>query len=169
VTATTIPRSKLLFARVVVGLMAAFVIGGILWYGMAPDTLARVWQNLVDRPGGPMVFRFFLQPTMAAIAAFIGGMKDARLGRTPFMQTVLTNPAERRGRIDEAMVDTSRIMLLGLIMDGIYQVIEFDVFHPAEAVIITLLLALLPYLVLRGLVARVARRWVGPGSAKGAR
>ena len=79
-----IPRSKLLFARVVVGLMAAFVLGGILWYGLAPETLARVWQNLVDRPGGPMVFRFFLQPTMATIAAVLGGMKDARLGRAPF-------------------------------------------------------------------------------------
>ncbi len=164
-----IPRSKLLFARVVVGLMVAFVLGGILWYGLAPETLARVWQNLVDRPGGPMVFRFFLQPTMATIAAVLGGMKDARLGRTPFVQTVLTIPTERAGRINEAMVDTSRIMLLGLIMDGIYQHIEFDTFHPAEAVIITLLLAFLPYLLLRGLVARVARRWVGPGSAKGAR
>ena len=161
-----IPRSKIVFARVVVGLMAAFVLGGIVWYGLAPETLARVWQNLVDRPGGPMVFRFFLQPTMATIAAVLGGIKDARLGRAPFFQTVLTNPAKRAGRLDEAMVDTSRIMLLGLIMDGIYQYIEFDTFHPAEAVIITLLLAFLPYVLLRGLVARVARRWVGPGTAK---
>jgi hypothetical protein len=161
-----IPRSKLLFARVVVGLMASFALGGVLLYGLAPETLARVWQNLVDRPGGPMLFRFFLQPTMAAIAATLVGIKDARLGRTPFMQAVLSNPAERAGRLDEAMVDTSRIMLLGLIMDTIYQVIEFDTFHPGEAAIITLLLALLPYLVLRGLVARVARRWVGPQSAK---
>jgi len=164
-----IPRSKLLFARVVVGLMVAFVLGGILWYGLAPENFARLWQNLTDRPGGPMVFRFFLQPTMVTIAAVMGGMKDARLGRTPFLHTVLTNPAERAGRLNEAMVDTSRIMLLGLVMDGIYQYIEFDTFHPAEAVIITLLLAFLPYLLLRGLVARVARRWVGPGTAKGAR
>jgi hypothetical protein len=47
--------------------------------------------------------------------------------------------------------------------------IEFDSFHPGEAVIVTLLLAFLPYLLLRGLVARVARRWVGPATAKGAR
>ena len=33
------------------------------------------------------------------------------------------------------MVDTARILLLGLIMDGIYQYIEFDTFHPGEAVI----------------------------------
>ena len=164
-----IPRSKLLFARVVVGLMAAFVLGGILWYGLAPENFVRLWQNLVDRPGGPMLFRYFLQPTMATITAVLIGVKDARLGRTPFWQTVLTNPAERAGRLEEAVVDTSRIMLLGLVMDGIYQYIEFDTFHPAEAVIITLLLAFLPYLLVRGLVACVARRWVGPDSAKGAR
>jgi hypothetical protein len=162
-------RSKLLFARVVVGTMAAFALGGIAWYGLSPETLARVWQNLVDRPGGPMLFRFFLQPTMATIAGVLGGLNDARLGRTPFMQAVLGRPAERAGRVDEAMVDTSRIMLLGLVMDAIYQRIEFDTFHPGEAVIVTLLLAFLPYVAVRGVVTRVARRWVGPGTAKGAR
>ena len=164
-----VTKSQVFLARLVVGLIVAFVVAGLVWYGFSAEVRARLWQNLFERPGGPMVFRFFLQPTMATIAAFMGGMKDARLGRTPFMQTVLTNPAERRGRLDEAMVDTSRIMLLGLVMDGIYQYIEFDTFHPAEAVMITLLLAFLPYLLLRGLVARVARLWIGPGTAKGAR
>jgi hypothetical protein len=46
-------------------------------------------------------------------------------------------------------------------MDAVYQFIEFDSFHPAEAVIIALLLAFVPYVVLRGLVTRIARRWVG--------
>jgi len=164
-----IPRSKLLFARAVVGLMVAFVLGGILWYGLTPENLVRLWQNLVERPDGPMVFRFFLQPVMATITAILVGVKDARQGRTPFLQTVLTSPAERAGRLNEAMVDTSRIMLLGLVMDGIYQYIVFDTFHPGEAVIITLLLAFLPYLLLRGPAARVARWWVGQGAAKGAR
>lgn len=164
-----IPASKLLFARIIVGVMVAFVLGGILWYGLAPETLARFWQNLVDRPGGPMLFRFFLQPTMATIAAVLDGIKDARLGRAPFWVTVLRDPARRTRRIDEALVATSRIMLLGLVMDTIYQVIEFDAFKPAEAVAITLLLALVPYLLLRGLVARVARRWVGPGTTKAGR
>ena len=50
-------------------------------------------------------------------------------------------------------------LLLGLAMDGIYQAIEFKTFHPAEAVIIALLLAFVPYLLLRGLFARAARWW----------
>jgi hypothetical protein len=116
---------------------------------------------MLDRPGGPFVFRFILQPIMATVAALRDGINDARIGRAPFLWTVLTDPSQRRGRLDEAVIATSRIALLGLAIDMIYQVIEFEAFHPAEAVIIALLLAFVPYLVLRGLVARIAGRWVG--------
>ncbi len=129
----------------------------------------RIWQNLLDRPGGPFVFRFILQPIMATMAALRDGIHDARTGRAPFLWTVLTDPARRRGRLDEALVATSRIVLLGLAIDTVYQYIEFETFHPAEALIIALLLAFVPYLVLRGLVTRVARRWVGRGSASDSR
>lgn len=155
-----IPRRRLLFARLVIGVMAAFVIGGIAWYGVAPETVGRVWHNLLNRPDGPLVFRMFLQPTMAAIAAVLNGLEDARLRRPPFWVAVLRHPELRWRRLNEATVATSRIMLLGLVMDGIYQYIEFDAFHPVEAVAITLALAFLPYVLLRGLVSRMARRYV---------
>ena len=67
------------------------------------------------------------------------------------------------------MIATARIILLGLIMDAIYQFIEFKTFHPAEAVIIALLLAFVPYVVLRGMIARIARWWIGRGSAGASR
>lgn len=164
-----IPRSRLLLARLVTGLMAALVVGGIAWYGVAPETLGRVWQNLVDRPGGPFVFRFVLQPIMAALAALRAGIRDARAGRAPFLETVLTDPAQRRSRLDEALVATARIILLGLAIDTVYQVIEFETFHPVEAVIIALLLAFLPYVLLRGVITRIARRWIGAKSTGGKR
>jgi hypothetical protein len=154
-----VSNSQVMLARVVVGLMAAFVIGGLIWYGFSADVRARLWQNLFERPGGPMVFRFFLQPTMAAIAAWRDGVNDARTGRTPFFAGALTDPTQRAVRLNEALVATARIILLGLVIDGIYQAIEFKTFHPAEAVIIALLLAFVPYLLLRGLFARAARRW----------
>lgn len=31
------------------------------------DGLSRIGEHLVDRPGGPMSFRFILQPVMASI------------------------------------------------------------------------------------------------------
>jgi hypothetical protein len=154
-----VTKSQVFLARLVVVLMVVFVVAGLILYGFSAEVRARLWQNLFERPGGPMVFRFFLQPTMAAIAAWRDGVDDARTGRSPFFVGALTDPAQRTVRLNEALVATARIILLGLVMDGIYQAIEFKSFHPAEAVIIALVLAFLPYLVLRGLIARAARWW----------
>jgi len=160
-----VSRSKLLIARLVVVLMVAFVVIGLAQYGLSAEVRARVWQNLLERLSGPMTFRFILQPIMATIAALLDGVKDARTGRAPFLETVLTNPAKRARRMQEAVIATARIILLGLIMDAIYQFIELKTFHPAEAVIIALLLAFLPYVALRGIISRIARSWIGRQSA----
>lgn len=154
-------KTQILLARLVIALSLAAVVFGLVVHGVSGEVLARIWQNMLDRPGGPFVFRFVLQPIMATLAALRGGLHDARIGRAPFLWTVLTDPAQRRGRLDEALIATSRIVLLGLTMDTVYQLIEFESFHPVEALIIALLLGVLPYLVLRGLVTRIARRWVG--------
>ncbi len=54
-------------------------------------------------------------------------------------------------------------------MDLIYQVIEFKTFYPGEAVIVALLLAFVPYLLLRGPCERVARWWLGVATPSGIR
>jgi hypothetical protein len=158
-------RTQLVLARLVMALSVASVVLGLVMYGVSSEVLARIWHNLLERPAGPFAFRFILQPIMATVAALRDGMADARTGRAPFLRAVLTDPAQRRGRLDEALFATSRIVLLGLAMDTAYQLIEFKTFHPVEALIISLLLAVLPYLVLRGLVTRIARRWMGQASA----
>jgi hypothetical protein len=158
-------KTQLAVARLVMALCAASVVIGLVMYGVSSEVLARIWQNMLDRPGGPFVFRFVLQPVMASIAALRDGLHDARTGRAPFLRTVLTDPAQRRGRLDEALIATSRIVLLGLLIDTAYQLIEFETFHPVEALLIALLLGVLPYLLLRGLVTRIARRRMGISSA----
>ncbi len=157
---STPSRTQVILARLVLGLSTVFVLLGLVMHGLSLEVVTRIWQNLIERPAGPIDFRFILQPAMAAMAALGGGLRDARSGRTPFLQAMLHEPAQRRSRLDEALVATSRILLLGLIMDLAYQWIEFDSFHPAEAVIVAFVLAFLPYVLLRGLVARIARRWV---------
>jgi hypothetical protein len=164
-----IPKPKLFLARLVVVLMVAFVVVGLAQYGFSAEVRGRIWQNLLERSSGPMTFRFILQPIMATIAAFVDGVKDARSGRAPFLETVVTNPAKRAGRLQEAVIATARIILLGLSMDAIYQFIEFRTLHPAEAVIIALLLAFVPYVALRGMVSRIARSWTRRQSARASR
>jgi hypothetical protein len=46
-------------------------------------------------------------------------------------------------------------------MDTIYQIIVLQRFYPTEAVGIAVLLAFVPYLVIRGAVTRLARQWLG--------
>ena len=125
---------------------------------MDSDILQRFWTDLIGRADGPMTFRFVLQPMMAAIAALHDGVKDARLGRSPYFWTVLTDPERRQARLLEGLGATARVMVLALIMDAIYQVRVLGTFYPGEAAIVALLLAFLPYLLVRGLASRIARR-----------
>jgi hypothetical protein len=161
----TASKSQIRVAQLAVILLIAFVFAGAVWYGFSAEVRHRVWQNLLDRPGGPMTFRIILQPIMASIAALLDGIKDAKTGRSPYLWTVLTNPAERSGRLREGLIATGRIILLGLGIDAIYQFIVLKTFYPGEAVIVAIVLCFLPYLLLRGPAARIARWWRGDAPA----
>lgn len=152
--------SQLLLARIAAVALIALIGLGLIWYGLSAETHQRLWRDIAERPGGPMTFRFILQPLMALLAALHDGLKDARTGRSPYFWTVLTDRAERGGRLWEGLIATSRIILLGLVMDGIYQFTVLKTFYPGEMVIIAILLAFVPYLLLRGPIARIARRWM---------
>lgn len=161
----TASKTQILLARLVVILMIAFIVLGVSWYGVSTEVIQRIWQDLLERPGGPMTFRIILQPIMAAIAALLDGIKDAKTWRSPYLWTVLTNPAKRGGRLREGLVATARVILLGLCMDLIYQFIVLKTFYPAEAVIVAIVLAFVPYVLLRGPVDRIVRWWRGDAHA----
>ena len=160
-----VSKVKILLARLVLVLMVAFIIIGVAMHGLSVSVLERIWQNLLDRPSGPMAFRIVLQPIMASIAALIDGIKDARTGRNPYLWTILSNPLKRSSRLNEGLISTARIILLGLGMDLIYQYLVFATFYPAEAVIIAGLLCYVPYLLLRGPITRIIRWWLNHRSA----
>ena len=145
-------------SKFVVSLTVLLIVAGILWYGVTLDTLQRLWHNLIERSDAPMRFRFVLQPLMAAAFAIRDGLRDARAGRAPFFTTILWRPPERADRLREALNATARIILLGLLMDLIYQILVFRRFFPNEAVIVALLLGFVPYAVVRGLATRAAIR-----------
>ena len=152
------PQRLRVLPRLVIICVIALVVAGVAWNGIALATIERVWRQLLERPGGPMTFRFILQPMMAAVAAFKDGRRDAQLGRSPYLRSLLREPGERMARLNEGLNATARIILLGLIMDAVYQVYVLERFYPVEAVVIALVLAFLPYVILRGIVHRVARR-----------
>jgi hypothetical protein len=164
--AETETRDLGLLGKLVIAIAIVLFAAGVLWHGLTLATLQRLWSNLADRPSGPMSFRFILQPAMAAIAATKDGLEDARTGRSPYFWTVLSKPDERVARLREGLDATARVMLLGLAMDAIYQLVVLEAFYPVEAPIVALLLAFVPYFLLRGPIARIARRMRKDPSAR---
>jgi len=152
--------AEVLVARLAVVLIVALAVAGVFWFGLSTDELGRIWRNIVARPGGPMTFRFVLQPAMAAIAAWRDGVADARLGRTPYLSAILLGVEARGGRLWEGIVSTARILILGVVMDVVYQLVFLSEFFPGEAAVIAVLLAFVPYVLLRGPIGRIARHWV---------
>ena len=123
-----------------------------------PDLWQRLWTDLVARPSGPMAFRFILQPVMASILAIRDGMKDAREGRSLYLWTVLSDPVQRGPRLREGFAAVGRVIGLGVITEAIYHYQVLGAFRPLEMLIIVLLLCFVPYLLVRGPAARIARR-----------
>jgi hypothetical protein len=106
----------------------------LVWHTV--EVVLRILRDLFNRPFEPMWFRFILQPTTALIVAVRDGVKDARTGCSPYCWTVLSNPHERVERLREGLNATVRIILLGLVMDVIYQLIVLKTLYPGENLIV---------------------------------
>src|SRR5262245_48654931 len=146
-----------LLSKAVIVIAIVLFIMGFFWHGVSLNVVEQFWHDLVERPDGPMRFRFVLQPLMATIVAIRDGLKDARSGRSPYFATVVANPQERLGRLREGLDATARIIALGLVMDVIYQAIVFKTFYPDQALVVALVQAFVPYLIFRGVTARISR------------
>jgi hypothetical protein len=157
--ARTATRTQALLAQVAIALVIIFALVGLVLHGFSAEVRERIFTSIAERPGGPMTFRFILQPVMATVMAAIDGIRDARSGTPPYFWSLLTGTTQRVDRIYDGVIATSRVILLGLGMDIVYQLIEFKTFYPGEAAIVAVLLAFIPYLLLRGPFARLARMW----------
>ena len=148
-------RGQEVLARFVVALLIALVLAGLALYGFSEATRDRLWENIFERPGGPMTFRFILQPCMVMFAAVRAGIRDAKSGRPPYLWTLLSDPTQRGALLWDGVVSTARVLLLGIVMDVIYQWIVLGTFFPGEAAVVAVALAFIPYLILRGPIDRI--------------
>ena len=131
------------------------------------DVTAHFWNDLVSRPAGPLAFRFIFQPLMAALLAIRDGYKDAKAGRPPYLYTMVRDASQRMPLAREGLLNVLRVMIFAAVMDAIYQLIEFKAFYLSELVFIVIVLAILPYLILRGPAGRIARRWYARSTSSG--
>jgi len=122
------------------------------------DIWMRFVENMNDRVTGPMKFRLLLQPAMAAFFAIRSGLNDARMGKPPYFWSLLTEPSQRSDMLKDGWKSVGKVFLIALLLDAIYQVMVLKFIYPVEAIYVAFVLAILPYLILRGLVTRLARK-----------
>ena len=121
------------------------------------DLPMRFWRELLERPSGPLAFRFILQPVMASFLAVRDGWHDAEMHRPPYFWTIWHDPVTRGLRLREGLNAVLRVLLLGVGMDLVYQVVRLHALRPLETVVIALGLGFVPYLLARGPAGRVGR------------
>lgn len=121
------------------------------------DVLTRLWQEIAARPSGPLAIRFYLQPIMAAIVAVRDGIRDARSGNPAYLWAAFTDPAHRRELLRDGWHSIAKIVAMAVVVDLAYQLMVLRGLRPVQTVIIAVLLAILPYVLLRGPANRVMR------------
>ena len=120
------------------------------------DFLTRVGVDLLGRVSGPMKLRLILQPLVAIVLAVRAGKRDAQAHKAPFLWALAFDARHRRELLREGWKDIGRVFFAAILLDVIYQIVELHLVYPGEAVLVALLLAVLPYLLVRAPVTRFA-------------
>ena len=120
--------------------------------------IARIWENLVARTTGPLKFRLVMQPAMALFLAIRCGLKDAQEGKPPYFWALFTDRGEREAMLKNGWKSVGKVFVLAMVLDVVYQIIDLRWVYPGEVVLVAIILAIVPYLLVRGTVNRIARR-----------
>ena len=120
--------------------------------------LSDVGKQLLGRVEGPFTFRLILQPIVAAALAIRSGIKDARVGRPPHLWAIKNQPQRRLELLRETWRDVRKVFIFAVLIDVVYEVVVFHTVYPLQPFIVAAVLAVIPYLALRGVVNRLVRR-----------
>ena len=113
--------------------------------------------DIVGRLTGPMKFRLVLQPLMASFFAIRAGLADARSGQTPYLWALVAGTAPRKAMIANGWKSVGHVFLLAVVLDVAYQLYVLRFVYPLQAIVVAFVLAIVPYLIVRGLTTRVVR------------
>lgn len=121
------------------------------------EIIARLWQNLCGRVAGPLNLRLIIQPAVATTLAIRAGLRDAHEDRPAFFWAVLWSPAYRRELLRQGWKDVGKVFVLAMVLDVVYQLIVHRGVYTLELLITAVSLAILPYILLRGPISRLAK------------
>jgi hypothetical protein len=129
----------------------AFDRGGLYLFSQA------FLDDLPKRLTGPGRFRFVLQPLIAILLGVRSGVADARLGRPPYLLALATDRTRRGELARDGFATVMNLLLMGVLLDAIFQWVIFGVSHPGAALVVGPVLITIPYAVARALANRAAR------------
>jgi hypothetical protein len=136
----------------------------------APASLKEAWrrggfylfsrdfiEDIPRRLSGPGRFRFVFQPLMAILLGIRSGREDARKGQPPFLAAVLLHPVLRRDLLKSGFRTIVNLLLMGILLDSLFQWILLGASYPGAAVVVGPVLIAVPYSVTRALTNRIVR------------
>jgi len=112
-------------------------------------------EDIPKRLNGPGSFRFLLQPLVAVILGIRSGLVDARVGNPPYLYALFFHSDRRREMIRSGLETVINLLLMGVLMDALFQWIILGVSYPAPALIVGPVLIMGPYAVARALSNRL--------------
>jgi hypothetical protein len=122
------------------------------------DIWPRVAQNLFDRIDGPKAIRLVSQPIMATILATRDGIKDASQHHPPYGWSLLMESEHRGHRLRDGWHSIRKVYFVALVVDVVYQLIQLHWMYLSKALIIAQIVAIVPYVFIRGPANRLVRR-----------
>jgi hypothetical protein len=127
----------------------AFDRGGLYLFSYA------FLEDLPKRLTGPGRFRFVLQPLIATLLGIRSGIADARAGRPPYILALLTDRQRRRELAREGFATVVNLLLMGVLLDAVFQWVILGVSHPGAALLVGPVLIAGPYAAARALANRI--------------
>jgi hypothetical protein len=124
-------------------------------------------EQLLGRLGGPLSFRFLIQPSIAAVIGIVNGVSDAKAGRPAYFLSIFTDARRRREHLLECWDAIWKVFLVAAVLDVIYEIRVFKLIYVGETVIVATALAVVPYVLVRGPANRLARFWLRPPHGNG--
>jgi len=94
---------------------------------------------------------------MAVCLAARDGRRDALEGRGAYLWKFVNKPEHRRYLLESGVKGISKVFVLAFVLDVVYQFVEWRGLKPLQAFLTATVLAVIPYVLLRGPINRLMR------------
>lgn len=116
--------------------------------------------GLLARLRGPLAFRLVLQPLVALYFGIRDGIEDHREGRQPYVWALFKGGSaaarqHRRELLSSGWRSVGKVFLVAIAVDVVFQYLVFRSVRPLGALLAAGILALVPYLLVRGPINRL--------------